>query len=173
MNDLKQAMAELLGEKSTGHIVATLELAEIAGAELDAAEEANGKLENSSDLFQSLKPTSILGGGFSNAHVYRLHCRELIARWVTRKSLKPATNAELLLVFSRSSLDAPLDSVHSHAYWTLFVMAYPDEAKRIEGEVAPGEAGPWTYREDYPGSTDETLKSARNSFRDDSRGARR
>ncbi len=67
----------------------------------------------------------------------RLHIRELAERIVQGKDLRPPTLAEMLYVLSEMSQEAPLSDAAFVLYARLFARAFPEEARRINGDVLP------------------------------------
>lgn len=78
------------------------------------------------DAFRYLAPSPLLRP-YPPGDLYRGHCREIIARLVAGQDLRPATDAELLGVFSETSLDAPLNGLGTLLYLQAFINVYgPD-----------------------------------------------
>lgn len=84
--------------------------------------------------------------------VYRSHCREIIARAKRGEDLRPGTDAELLVMFCRSSLKAPLASEFVLAYETVFDRVYP--GNEITGGGRLG-------RDAWRGRAEEIVEEAR------------
>ena len=88
--------------------------------------------------------------------VYRHHCRELIGRSRRGESLRPGTEAEVLLMLSETSLRSPLNRQGIALYEVLFLAVFgslPDNAKPTP--------------EPWPGATKELLTIARMKLKVD------
>lgn len=79
--------------------------------------------------------------------VYVAHVRELLMRVVERRSLRPGTKAEVLMLLSENSLVAPLGARSAALYVALFDELYPDAFSDR----------PVTIHEPWAGSSSELL----------------
>lgn len=86
--------------------------------------------------------------------VYRAHVRELLGRVMRGEALEPGTDAEMLAVFSETSLKAPLESGHAHAMSVVFHRVFPeaDPTKTFAG------------RQSWPTETEEILRDLRKKL---------
>lgn len=83
--------------------------------------------------------------------LFRAHCRELLGRVMRGEDTAPGTDAEVLAMFSLTSLQAPLASEFAHAMSVVFHRVFP-AAKR---EVFATGSEAWT------GRTSEIIDDAR------------
>ncbi len=77
-----------------------------------------------------------------DSRVYRHHAHELALRFATGLDIRTLTDAELLVVVSQASLDAPLNAPHARLFHVLY-------------EEVMGNAVCPSPPEMYPGQTDE------------------
>lgn len=100
------------------------------------------------DAFPVLYPGELLT--YPDA-LYRAHCRELIGRCVRGEDVRPATDAELCIMFEQTSLKAPLASQFAHAYSTVFHRVFPSADRETF----------FTGSEAYANGTEEIIRDAR------------
>lgn len=77
--------------------------------------------------FSLLTPNPRCGDGMRTEFVYRSHCRELLRRVQDGEDTRLATNAELALICSNTSLLAPLNNVAVSCYMHVWQRAFPNK----------------------------------------------
>ena len=93
--------------------------------------------------------------------IYRSHVRELLARVMRREDTRLATDAELLAMFSETSLRAPLASSYANAMSVVFHSVFPHaDMNRFQAGHAA-----------YPKDAEEIITAARKRLAHD-RGPR-
>lgn len=88
-------------------------------------------------LFLALRETDVLDARAPIA-IWRVHFREVIARALRGDDLRPATNGEILYVYSEASLRAPLRADAAAIADHLFEATFPEAHAKLPG-VAPRE----------------------------------
>jgi len=141
-----QTLEDLIGgiTNSIGGIFACMEVGE------EEIQKARLTKAQGSRAFRALCPSDALRG--KSLDLYRLHAREIIERIKTSEKLEPATDAELLAIFSDTSLVAPMNRTGQACFEHLFYKLFPG---KVAGEAAPG---PW------PHAVNEQLTAARKKF---------
>lgn len=115
------------------------------------AEEARGR-DVSSELWNALAPPPAMSGMMDE--VYASHVRELLARAEAKEDLSQPTKAEVLVVISQLSLQAPLkDSVAS---------LYARVMREVIGDVG---CEVLSVREAYPGELDEIEREFKRAIK--------
>lgn len=152
-------------KRASGGMVAKLQLPGVVGGLFGAMEIAEEEIKaaqltrvQGSTAFLALCPSPALRG--KDLSLYRAHAREILQRIKSGADLRPATDAELLAVFSDTSLIAPFGRNAAAAFEALFARVMP-EAK-IDGEALPG--GAW------PGAISEVIEMARRKYTVSGRG---
>lgn len=107
-----------------------------------------------SAAFKALCPSSPLRG--KSLELYRAHAREICARIKKGSKLEPATNAELLAVFSDTSLVAPFHNTAHAAMEILFQSCFPTGSIQTGRHAVP--------HEQWPGAAREEIEKARKKF---------
>jgi hypothetical protein len=135
-NDLFTAANELLGDGLGGTIAHTFRCMEIAEEEIAAAK-ARQPLHAAQlyDGFRELRPPVVLRE--AGERLYRVYCREMLARIAAGSPLGAATTAELLALLQAMSLVAPLDRAATVLYWDRFAETFPADAARLRSEIGP------------------------------------
>ena len=131
----------------TGTISGVFACMEVAEEEIQKARLSKAQ---SSRAFRALCPGDALRG--KSLEIYRLHAREIIERIRASEKLEPATDAELLAIFSDTSLVAPMNRTGQACFEHLFYKLFPG---KVAGEAA---RGPW------PHAVNEQLTAARKKF---------
>jgi len=153
---MKRARASMAAKLNlpglVGQTFAAMEIAEeeIARAHLTKAE--------SSKAFGAMCPTEPIRG--KALELYRAHAKELVSRVKAGADLRPATDAELLAVFSDTSLIAPTGQNGAAAFEALWARVFP--RAKIGGEPAG--------REHWKGAVDEVIETARRKYTVETRG---
>lgn len=155
MSRIHNLMAELLPGSNLGRVMGTFERMgvaeeEIARVKLDKAQQSRA--------FAALCPSDPLLG--KALDLYRAHAVEIVQRVRDGRDLRPATDAELLAVFSDTSLKAPPHATAIAAMEELFARCFP--AKKLGGRKQG--------RELYKGAINETITQARRKFAVHNRG---
>jgi hypothetical protein len=133
-NDLFTAASEILGGSLSGTIAHTFQCMEIAEEEIAAAKARHPLLAAQlHDGFRELRPPAVLRE--AGERLYRVYCREVLARIVTGSPLGTATTAELLAVLQAMSLAAPLKRAATVLYWDRFAETFPADAARLRSEI--------------------------------------
>jgi len=148
--DVRDVLRELFPADSTGgRVVRAFYLMGIAEEEIKAAQKRMPRFKKRVNAaFAVLHPGELLT--YSD-EIYRHHCRELIGRMVRHQDIRLATDAEVLVMFSRTSLAAPLASQFAHAMSTVFLRVFP----HADPEQFATGAEAWT------GNCEEIINDAR------------
>lgn len=138
---------DLMGSRSR-FVFVCMELAEkeIKKAKLTKAQ--------GSKAFKALCPSGPLRG--KTLELYRMHAREICQRIKRNQKLEPATDAELLAVFSDTSLIAPFHNTASAAMEILFQSCFPAGSIQTGRDSVP--------HEQWPGAAREEIEKARKKF---------
>jgi hypothetical protein len=104
--------------------------------------------------FKACLPSDLLRD--KSVDLFRVHARELCQRVKFNHKLEPATNAELLALFSNTSLRAPLTQTGQACMEKLFKLCFPKS--ELEGAE-------YAAREPWPGAVDEEIETCRRKFR--------
>lgn len=120
-------------------------------AEVEIARGGLTKVEGSR-VFGVACPNPPIRG--KSLELYRAHVKELIARVKVGADLRPATDAELLAVFSDTSLIAPMGQNGAAAFEALWARVFPKA--KIEGQSAG--------REQWAGAVAEVIETARRKY---------
>ena len=116
-----------LWNQVTAEVTAAFRFAGWADAEITAAQDRH---PGAADLLYHATP--LLGlRRFGTAtmeveFVYRGHCREILDRLAAGEDTRPATDAEICMVCSEMSLQAPLVSAAAGLYFAAWLRAFPD-----------------------------------------------
>ena len=112
------------------------------------------------NAYMLMQPTQILQE--STEVVFRSHCEEICQRVLNGKDTRPGTNAEILMVLSRTSLLAPLKQDPAAAFQLVFDNVYGTEA-RTELFLINGNPGS-IVGESFPGAVDEVIGIAKRKL---------
>lgn len=154
MSALEAILTKLDSDRSN-LIVSSFRRMRIAEEEISAAKRrfpkrAHARVHNA---FVLLCPPPIIQD--RGDALYRMHCRELIARAAHGHPNAEATDAETLAVLLVTSLRAPLTGRAQAAAEMLFAKLFPEKSL----EILSG--GP--QRESWEGSTEEVIREARRA----------
>lgn len=140
-------MMALVGGPTT--ILAAFRRMEIAEEEIAEAKRRSPRARKRlHEAFRFLCPPEVLRE--KSDALYRAHVRELLGRVKRGEPLEPGTDAEVLAVFSETSLRAPLASDFAHAMSVVFFRVFPDADPDMH-----------TGREGWAGRTSEIIADVR------------
>jgi len=135
-NPSLDAVRAILGGPLTSVLDGAFRKMEIAEEEIaDAKRRSPDHAECIHCAFLLLCPSDALASAAER--LYRLHCRELLARVAAGDDTRTATNAELASVLSALSLAAPLDRSATLLYWRTFTALFPEEAADLHAGIGP------------------------------------
>jgi hypothetical protein len=130
------AARAILGGPLTSILDGAFRKMEIAEEEIAKAKRRSPEhAERLHRAFLLLCPSEALASAAER--LYRLHCRELLARVAAGDDTRTATNAELASVLSVLSLAAPLDRSATLLYWRIFGALLPKEAEELRAGIGP------------------------------------
>lgn len=134
--DTLHAMSAILGSSLTAAFADVFRLMEIAEEEIEVAKRRHPEVAAVLHrAFLLLCPSTPLRG--HSEKLYRVHCRELLARVRERMDTRRGTSAEIVASLSRLSLLCPLDRTATVLYWRLFEELFPNDAASLCESVGP------------------------------------
>ena len=114
------------------------------------------------DSFMLLEDAPLLKG--VAPAIYRAHCDELLRRVVSDGDLDLGTDAEVLILLSKSSFVAPLMRDAAAAYIRLFEKVLPGQMSRLRASTDTGDAD-WRREETFDGATEQIISDLRKQIR--------
>lgn len=146
-------VAELLGGPLTTVLRSLFDLVEIAEDEIVVARGGLTEKDDTDPLWLAFPLLRATHDRMTTEFVYRAHCRELLARVRDGQDTRPATDAELALVISETSLRHPLPSELLALQMRIFARSFPEQFAMLDIDDLDGyerregrQADEWEHR---------------------------